>query len=86
MGLSFSALAGNRDHPSHPEPTWRYRDPPWNVCVPAGVSILSVCFLKQTCTCCVGLFVCVSSFVSEAQSSLSLDPSEFILISLSFGC
>ena len=27
------------------EPTWRYGDPLWNVCVPASVSVLSVCFL-----------------------------------------
>jgi hypothetical protein len=42
--------------------------------VPAGVSVLSVCFLFSEN---VGLFVCVSSFVSEAWHCLSLDPPEF---------
>ena len=44
MGLSFGALAGKRDHPSHPRTDLEVWGSPL-VCVPAGVSVLSVCFL-----------------------------------------
>ena len=47
MGLSFGAWAGKRDHPSHPRTDLEVWGSPL-VCVPAGVSVLSVCFLKQT--------------------------------------
>ena len=71
------------------EPTWRYGDPLWNVCVPASVSVLSVCFcfLKLTCTCCVGLFVCCFwSMVQPEFGSVwvySDHPEFWILICLS---
>ena len=47
MGLSFGALAGKRDHSSHPRTYLEVWGSPL-VCVPAGVSVLSVCFLKRT--------------------------------------
>ena len=47
MGLSFGALAGKHDHPSQPRTDLEvWRSP--LVCVLAGVSVLSVCFLKRT--------------------------------------
>ena len=36
---------GNTITPHTRESTWRYGDPLWNVCVPAGVSVLRVCFV-----------------------------------------
>ena len=47
MGLSFGALAGKRDHPSHPRTDLEVWGSPL-VCVLASVSVLSVCFLKRT--------------------------------------
>jgi hypothetical protein len=76
VGHSFGVLAVNMTTPQTGELTWRCGDALWNVCVLASVSVLSVCFLFSETN--IGL-----SFVSEARHSLSLDPSEFILISLS---
>ena len=39
---------GNATTPHARELTWRYGDPLLCACVPAGVSVLSVCFLKRT--------------------------------------
>jgi hypothetical protein len=77
VGLSFGALAGKHDHPSHPRSDLEVWGSPL-VCVPAGVSILSVCFLKRTLEHVLVVLGCVLSYVSEARRSLSLDPSEFI--------
>ena len=47
MGLSFGVLARKRDHPLLPRTDLEVWGSPL-VCVPAGVSVLSVCFLKRT--------------------------------------
>jgi hypothetical protein len=55
---------------------------PSGMCACRLTFLLSVCFLKWACAC-VGLFVCVSSFVSEALCHLSLYWSTWIWIRMS---
>jgi hypothetical protein len=53
---------GNAPTPHTRESTWRYGDPLWNVCVPAGVSVLSVCFLfpeMNVCLLCWFVYLCL---------------------------
>jgi hypothetical protein len=47
VSLSFGVLAGKCDHPSHRRIELEVWGSPL-VCVPASVSVLSVCFLKRT--------------------------------------
>jgi hypothetical protein len=68
VSLSFGALAGKLNHPSHPRIDLEVWDSLWNVCVLVSVSVLSVCF-KRTCACCVGLFICVMSGIVWPPSS-----------------
>ena len=53
---------GNTTTPHTGELTWRYEDPLWNVCVLAGVSVLSVCFLfseMNVCLLCWFVYLCL---------------------------
>ena len=64
----------NASTPHTQEPTWRYGDSPLE-CVRASWCLCSECLFSVFSQ--LGVFVCVSSFVSEAQHSLSLDLPEF---------
>ena len=68
MGLSFGALAGKRDHPSHPRTDLEVWGSPL-VCVPAGVCF--ECLFSETnigtCACCVGLFVSCPMFLKHGE-------------------